>query len=323
MPAHRTLLLAPILAVSAMLLLTACPNDQSAGEPQDRTPRVEFAVAGADKAPQRDSIGGDEPRAAWQDAPALNDFSPLPAPVSVARELLGEPERPIQLAQNIAPVRAPVTIIRTQPAAAGAASIGAPSRTTTITLQSIPSQVISPEVQPEAEPVIAADLSPVIPPAIFEQPIAEPVITATPMDRPAIDAEDAIPAVTAAAAPEPAPVIEPIIQDIPGRNLADVAASGSGWRVQVSSLTSQQAAEGEWTRLQDRYATLLGEQTLNIERADLSKGIFYRVQTGPFGDRAAAAQLCDQLQAEGQDCFVTGRSVETGAANDDPKAAAR
>ena len=326
MPAHRTLFLAPTLAISAMLLLTACPNDQSAGEPRDPTPQVEFAVAGADKASRPDPIGGDSSPAAMQSSPELNDFSPLPAPVSVAEEFLGEPQRPIQLAQNTPPVRAPVTVLRTQPAPnmAGEPPIAGPSRTTTITLHSIPSQVISPAVQPEAEPVIAAE--PAIPPAIADEPIAAPAITATPAERPAIEAEDGIPAVTAAVAPDPTPAIAPTPQGAPNRSLADVAANSSGWRVQVGALNSQEAAESVWTRLQGRYATLLGEQTLNIERADLSKGIFYRVQTGPLGERAAAVRLCDQLQAEGQDCFVTGGPAAAGVANDtgpDPKAAAR
>lgn len=323
MPAIRTLILAPILAVSAMLLLTACPDDQSAGEPRNFPPDSEFALIGADKAVRPNADVGDVPPA-LEDMSALNDFSPLPAPVSVAQELFGEPARPIELAQNAAPVRAPVTVLRTlsEPNVGDDLPMATPpSRVTTITLQSIPAQVTPPALQPEAPPVAAAE--PAIPPAAIDEPIAEPVITAVPAARPAMEAEDAIPAVTAAAAPEPAPAIEPVAQDTPGRSLADIAATNSGWRVQISALSSQEAAESMWTRLQGQHATLLGEQTLYVERADLSKGIFYRVQTGPLGERAAAAQLCDQLQAEGQDCFITGGPVEAGAANDIPKAAAR
>ncbi len=301
------------------MLLTACPNEQSAREPRDRNPDPEFAVAAGAPPAQNELSGLTVAEARPETLPSLNDFSPLPAPVSVAHEMLGETPRPVQLAQANPPVRAPVTVLRTQTTPAQAAvmaaepGVTAPPRTTSITLRSTP---VPPD--PVPEPVIAAQ--PVTPPAAVETPIATPPIVASPAPRP-VD-NDAAPAITAAAAPDAEPAIEPI-QATPGRSLADIADNSSGWRVQIASLSSQDAAEGEWTRLQALYLELLGEQTLRVERADLSKGIFYRVQTGPLGERAAVVQLCEQLQAQGQDCFVTGGQTEAGAADGNPRAAAR
>jgi hypothetical protein len=44
---------------------------------------------------------------------------------------------------------------------------------------------------------------------------------------------------------------------------------------------------------------------VHLEKADLgTKGVYYRVQAGPFSDRAKANDICVKLKIKGQQCLV-------------------
>ena len=60
-----------------------------------------------------------------------------------------------------------------------------------------------------------------------------------------------------------------------------------------------------WKRLAAKYPDVLGSLSLHLEKADLgTKGIYYRVQAGPFTDKNAARDICATLKAKGQQCLV-------------------
>jgi cell division septation protein DedD len=109
------------------------------------------------------------------------------------------------------------------------------------------------------------------------------------------------------AAPEPEPettatatTIEPIPEPMPGTDLA-------GIRLQLAAVTNEGDVDGEWARLRKRYGAAINNLELHVERADLgSKGIFYRLQAGPFADRSAAAATCGEIRAAGGDCLIVG-----------------
>ena len=78
--------------------------------------------------------------------------------------------------------------------------------------------------------------------------------------------------------------------------------------VQLASLKSAESATGAWTRLQGRHGELLGDLELILQRVDLGeRGIFFRLQTGPFPNLATAQDMCRQLKAADLDCIVTAR----------------
>jgi cell division septation protein DedD len=123
-----------------------------------------------------------------------------------------------------------------------------------------------------------------------ETPAAEPApVAAVPVEIPA-------PAEVASAATEPA---------------ATETAAGSspaGIRIQLASVPNQDQATGEWKRLQHKYAAALGDLALTVEAADLgAKGVYHRVQAGPFADKASAKAKCDELKAAGAACLVVVR----------------
>ncbi|HMA13286.1 MAG: SPOR domain-containing protein [Bacteroidota bacterium] len=77
--------------------------------------------------------------------------------------------------------------------------------------------------------------------------------------------------------------------------------------VQLSSVKSEAAANQEWKRLQASHPAVLGKLGLALETAAVQGTTYYRVQTGPFASRAAAADVCTQLKARNQDCLVKQR----------------
>lgn len=91
---------------------------------------------------------------------------------------------------------------------------------------------------------------------------------------------------------------------------AQPAASQSeqSYVVQMASVKSAAAAEGEWQRLRKAHPILLGDMKLAVQTVELSdRGTFYRVQTGPFPNQATAEDLCWQLKSADQDCLVLRR----------------
>lgn len=83
------------------------------------------------------------------------------------------------------------------------------------------------------------------------------------------------------------------------------ADAPSGIRLQLASVPNEADVDGEWQRLQKRLGNALDGQQLQVERADLgTKGVFYRLQIGPFADRSAAKAACKNIKAAGGDCLI-------------------
>jgi TPR repeat protein len=116
-----------------------------------------------------------------------------------------------------------------------------------------------------------------------------------------------------APAADPSPVEEAARPAGTAEDAAAAAAVGNpapsgGFRVWLSSLPTQEAAERSWRDLVTAYPDLLEKLTPTIRRFDLgsSKGIRYRVFAGPLISRAAADSLCAALKKRSPDegCLV-------------------
>lgn len=85
----------------------------------------------------------------------------------------------------------------------------------------------------------------------------------------------------------------------------DAPTAAGNYRVQLAALKSEADAKTAWKRLAAKYPDVLGSLSLHLEKADLgTKGIYYRVQAGPFTDKNAARDICAKLKAKGQQCLV-------------------
>ncbi|MBV8090484.1 MAG: SPOR domain-containing protein [Alphaproteobacteria bacterium] len=79
----------------------------------------------------------------------------------------------------------------------------------------------------------------------------------------------------------------------------------AGPRLQLGSVRSQDAARQEWDRIKRKNPDLLGSLSATPVRADLGdKGVFYRIQTGPVADAAAAERLCGELKQRNIGCII-------------------
>lgn len=79
----------------------------------------------------------------------------------------------------------------------------------------------------------------------------------------------------------------------------------SGFVLHLASLQSDAQARREWRRLRQAFPELLGELALTLEPVDLgTRGVYQRILSGPFEDRAAAGQACARLKAKQQYCQV-------------------
>lgn len=89
---------------------------------------------------------------------------------------------------------------------------------------------------------------------------------------------------------------------------ADPKAKPTGVRIQLVSMPSEAAAWDAWKRISGKYSAQVTGLTAMVESADLgTKGMFYRVQTGPFTTVAAAQERCTAMKAAGLDCLVVGK----------------
>lgn len=80
-----------------------------------------------------------------------------------------------------------------------------------------------------------------------------------------------------------------------------------GYAVQLGSLTSRDAAEKEWARLQKIFKDQLGGLDLFVQEANLAKGTYYRVQAGRL-TKADASAICDTIKAKNPGgCIVVKR----------------
>jgi len=83
------------------------------------------------------------------------------------------------------------------------------------------------------------------------------------------------------------------------------AAKAGGTRLQLGSLRSEDAARQEWERIRRKNADLLGNISATPMRADLGdRGVYYRIQTGPFADLAAAERICNELKQRSIGCII-------------------
>lgn len=85
------------------------------------------------------------------------------------------------------------------------------------------------------------------------------------------------------------------------------------YTVQIASYRSETEATAGWTNLTAEQKDLLDGLPHSVAKADLggTKGIYYRLQAGAFGDKKDAKALCSGLKSRSIDCMV----VEATAAS--------
>lgn len=75
--------------------------------------------------------------------------------------------------------------------------------------------------------------------------------------------------------------------------------------IQVAAFREKSKAQDAWKQISEKHKDILGNLNSYIVAANLgSKGIFYRVRSGPFSSRAAAEDVCTKLRLKKVSCFA-------------------
>jgi hypothetical protein len=163
--------------------------------------------------------------------------------------------------------------------------------------------------EPKAERLLPPPETPLPRPA----PESPPAATETPAPPPPPAAEAPPPAAApappqvAANTPPAAPQQKPQVAALPppAATPPASAALGKGYRLQLGSVRSPEAATKEWERLRQQNQDMLGRLGMSPARVDLGdRGIFYRIQAGPVTDAATAERTCNELKRRGVGCLL-------------------
>lgn len=122
-----------------------------------------------------------------------------------------------------------------------------------------------------------------------EQPVPAPVV-----EKETEVAEKPAAAPVVAEAPKPAPA-PPAPKATP--------ATGD-YMVQLGAFGSDADARAAWSKVESAHGSAFPTKNYQVQRADLgAKGVFYRLQVGPFESETAARKVCAYLSQHNQGCF--------------------
>ncbi len=225
---------------------------------------------------------------------------PVRAPEEASAPKAPEPAGQEPAAENLGP-----RVVKSIPISPGGVAAPSPQ----VSTLSIPG--ITLYQPPQAQQPAAAPLPPVQPPPA----VAPKVVSAPPSSgrvvvgsRPqASETDDDPPAA-------PAPVKRPPMQTAavtpkaPPPPKIREASSGLGYVAVLSSQKSSIDALKVYADLREKYPTVLGNKTPDVQEADLSArglGTMYRLVVGPPGSHNAASGVCAQLRTAGYEgCWV-------------------
>jgi sporulation related protein len=157
-----------------------------------------------------------------------------------------------------------------------------------------PEQPMPRPAPPPPKPAVAAAAAPPVAPAVATPPAQ----AAAPPPPPAAAPRETPAGPAAASSPQAKPA-----SPRPAVAAAPVAAGGVA--LQLGALRSEAAAHQEWERIKRAHGDLLGKLSAKTVRADLGdKGVFWRIETAPIADRAAAVRLCTQLKQRNIGCLL-------------------
>jgi len=222
----------------------------------------------------------------------------------VAREVV-EPEAAASAEEPQVLVSAEPEIDTAAQLAASDGTVEQPAAEAVVPVQEQPAETETPVTEGTLAPVRVVTTQPIRPVANAPVPLGRPadqpvnvVGTVTQGGR-----VEAAPAATAApAASQPVAVASAPAAAAPA---AAPVANPGGYYMQIASQPTVEGAQSSWRTLSSRYSSVLGGQSVDIQRADIpGKGVFHRVRV-PAGSRDQANALCSRYKASGGSCFVS------------------
>ena len=83
------------------------------------------------------------------------------------------------------------------------------------------------------------------------------------------------------------------------------ATTIGAFRIQLAAVKTSEAAQSAWKKMAKTYPDVLKGLALKVVKVDRgADGALFRVQVGPFADRATAESACGKLKQKSQACLV-------------------
>lgn len=163
-----------------------------------------------------------------------------------------------------------------------------------------PAAAVEPAPPAASEPAPATDAATAAPVRVVKtQPITQPAVAApVPQARPADQPVNVVSTVT-----DKGNVNVPAT---PTQGASTPAVSNpGGYYMQIASQPTPEGAQASYNNLSKRFASVIGNRGVQIQRADIpGKGVYHRVRI-PAGSRDEANALCSRYKAAGGNCLVT------------------
>lgn len=77
------------------------------------------------------------------------------------------------------------------------------------------------------------------------------------------------------------------------------------WNVQITSTSSESAANREWNNLVKKYPNILKGLTHTVSKTEVNGKIYYRLRISNLESSTKATEICNQLKANKLSCFIT------------------
>jgi cell division septation protein DedD len=86
---------------------------------------------------------------------------------------------------------------------------------------------------------------------------------------------------------------------------AATSFGAGGYLIQIAAFKDEATAQSEAQGFKAKGGELLADTQQIIQRADLGeKGVYFRVQYGPFASKGAASARCADLKSRGLNCII-------------------
>lgn len=96
--------------------------------------------------------------------------------------------------------------------------------------------------------------------------------------------------------------------DRPAAPEAPAVSAAGAFMAQLAAYPTRAAAESGWTRLKASHPDVLGRLSARFQAIDLGgRGVWTRVQAGPFPSRDEAAAVCSGIGAPERWCVIASR----------------
>ncbi len=85
----------------------------------------------------------------------------------------------------------------------------------------------------------------------------------------------------------------------------EVEISKLSWNVQLTSTSSEAAANKEWTNLLKKHPEIFNGLSHTVSKTDINGKTYYRLRISNLESSEKAVEICNKLKAQNLSCFIT------------------